>query len=370
MTASRIPARALLLVPGGFALLAGLNAALLLLGLPAPFHTARLMDVHGILLVLGFAGTVIALERAVAVRQSWAYLAPAALGVAAVLLTTPVPRMLPGLLLLTGSAALVAVYVPLWRRSADMAVLVQAGGAVLATGAALLWLANVPMPELLPWLSGFLILTIAGERLELARVAMLNPRAETLFGIVAAATVAGAVAALLWPTAGYALFGAALLATTAWLVRYDIARRTLHSTGLPRYTAICLLAGYGWLLVPATIWLVIGPVPDGRGYDAVVHAIMLGFVLSMIMAHAPVILPAVIRRALPYTPAMYAPVALLHVSLLLRIAVGDARDFAWAVQAGGALNIVAVLVFVAIAAFSAISVPQREPQAGPQRVTA
>jgi len=41
-------------------------------------------------------------------------------------------------------------------------------------------------------------------------------------------------------------------------------------------------------------------VRDGGGYDAVVHAIFLGFVISMVMAHAPVILPAVLRRPLPY----------------------------------------------------------------------
>ncbi|BBY37960.1 hypothetical protein MMAN_20940 [Mycobacterium mantenii] len=40
----RIPARALLLVAGGFALLAGLDAALVPLGLPAPIKTARLTE--------------------------------------------------------------------------------------------------------------------------------------------------------------------------------------------------------------------------------------------------------------------------------------------------------------------------------------
>jgi hypothetical protein len=66
MTDRRIPPRALLLAPGGFALLAGLDAGLVLLGLPAPIQAARLAEVHGVLLVLGFVGTVLALERAVA----------------------------------------------------------------------------------------------------------------------------------------------------------------------------------------------------------------------------------------------------------------------------------------------------------------
>lgn len=360
-TDRRIPPRALLLVPGGFALLAGLDAALALLGVPAPITTARLAEVHGVLLVLGFVGTVVALERAVAAHRWWAYLGPAFLGAGAVLLVGPAPRNLGGALLLAGSATLVAVYVSLWRRSADVAIVVQAAGAVLATGAALLWLGGVPVPNLLPWLSGFLILTIVGERLELARVTMLGTPAETLLIAVAAAMVAGTVAALLWPVPGYPLLGAALLATVAWLGRFDVARHTVRATGLTRYMAVCLLAGYVWLLVPALTWLLIGQMYSGAGYDAVVHAVMLGFVLSMIMAHAPVILPAVLRRPLPYTPLMYGPAALLHLSLLLRLAVGDARGVHWALQAGGVLNIVAVLGFIAVAGYSATRAASRVP---------
>ncbi len=359
MTDRRIPPRALLLAPGGFALLAGLDAALVLLGLPAPVDATRLSAVHGILLVLGFVGTVVALERAVAAQRWWAYLSPISLGAGAVLLATTAPRWLGGALLLAGSAMLVVVYVPLWRRSADVAVVVQAAGAVLATGAALLWLRGVPVPDLLPWLCGFVILTIVGERLELARVAMLGTRAEALLTVIAVTMVAGTVAALLWPAVGYPLLGAALLTTVGWLGRFDVARHTVRATGLTRYMAVCLLAGYVWLLVPALAWLLVGPVRSGPGYDALVHAVMLGFVLSMIMAHAPVILPAVVRRPLPYIWPMYAPVVLLHLSLLLRLAVGDARGVHWAVQVGGVLNIVAVLGFIAVAGYSATRASRR-----------
>lgn len=353
MAENPVPARALLLVPGGFALLAGLDAGLLRLGLPAPVDTARLADAHGIVLVLGFVGTVIAVERAVASGRRWCYLAPAFLGLGAALLVSPAPRHLAAIALLVGAGLLVAVYVPLWRRGWDVAVLVQAAGALLATGAALLWAAGVPVSELLGWLAGFLILTIAGERLELARVAMLGARAEVLLVAAAAALVVGAVAQTLWPPVGFALLGAAMLAITAWLLRFDVARRTIHTTGLPRYMAACLLAGYAWLAVPGLVWLLVGPVRSGGGYDAVVHAVMLGFVVSMIMAHAPVIMPAVLRRAVPYTPLMYGPVALLHASLLLRVVVGDVRGVEWALQAGGALNIVAVFAFVGVAVHTA-----------------
>lgn len=353
MAENRIPPRALLLVPGAFALLAGLDAGLLRLGLPAPVDTARLSDVHGILLVLGFVGTVITVERAVASGRRWCYLAPALSGLGAILLISTAPRPLADTALLAGAALLVAVYVPLWQRSWDAAVLVQAAGAVLATGAALLWAAGLPAPDLLGWLAGFLILTIAGERLELARVALSGTRTEILLGAATGTLVVGAVTQLIWPTVGFALLGAGVLAVACWLFRFDVARRTIHSTGLTRYMAVCLLAGYAWLMVPGLAWLLVGAVSAGGGYDAIVHAVMLGFLLSMIMAHAPVILPAVLRRPLPYTPAMYVPVALLHASLLLRIAIGDVRGVEWAVQAGGVLNIVAVLAFAGVAVHAA-----------------
>ena len=357
--------RLLLLLPGGIALLAGLDAALMLLGVGAPVPVARLAQVHGPLMVFGFVGTVIALERAVALGARWGYLAPAAFGLGGLASIAPLPRTAGAALFVVGAAALVAVYVPLWRRNAATAVLVQAAGAVLAVNDAVLHLAEVPIPWLLPWLVGFLVLTIAGERLELSRVALLNARVEYTAVGAAAAVLLAVPTTLLWPTAGYPLLGASLLALTGWLLRHDIARRTVKTAGLPRFSAACLLAGYAWLLVAGATWLLIGPVRSGPGYDAVAHAVFLGFVMSMIMAHAPIILPAVLRRPLPYHPVMYAPAVLLHASLLLRIAVGDLRDVAWAYRLGGVLNVVSVLGFVAVAAWSVIraareSAPTRE----------
>ena len=358
-------ARLLLLIPGGLCMLAGLDAALLLLGLGAPIRDASLTDIHGVLMVLGFVGTVVALERAVALGELWGYLAPAGLGVGGLALLTPLNTDVGGTLMLIGAVALLAVYIPLWRRNLAGAVLVQIEGAVLAVGGALLWLAGVDMPQLLPWLVCFLVLTIAGERLELARVAFLGPRAEPAAILIAAAVAIGAVATTLWPAAGYPLLGLALLAMVGWLLIFDVATKTVRSSGLPRFSAACLLAGYAWLAVTAGIWLTAGPAQTGPLYDAATHAVLLGFVISMIMAHAPIIFPAVLRHPLPYTPLMYVPAALLHASLVLRILVGDARGVVGAVQWGGALNIAALLLFFAIAIGSALLSRRRDRERPP-----
>ena len=326
------------------------DTALLLLDLPAPLTGDRLPEVHGVLLVLGFVGTLIALERAVALGRPAGYAAPAMLGLGGVLLAGPVPLPVAKLALLLGAAALVAVYVPLWRRQRDDAVLVQALGAVLATGAAALWLGGTPVPPLLPWLVGFVVLTICGERVELARFTLPSTDPALLLAV---GLVAATVASLLWPAVGHVLLGAVLLGLALWLGSHDAARRTIRSTGLPRFMAGCMLAGYGWLVVAGATWLVAGPVSEGGGYDAVVHAVFLGFTLSLVMAHAPVILPAVLRRPLPYHPVLIAPAALLHLSLVLRLWVGDGLGVEAAWRLGAALNIVAVLAFAGCAAWSA-----------------
>ncbi|GAA4808930.1 hypothetical protein [Tomitella cavernea] len=346
--------RLLLLAPGGIALLAGLDAALLLLGVGAPVRDLSLISLHGVLMALGFVGTVVALERAVALGRAWGFLAPAALGAGGILLLTPAPRDAGAGLFVIGTAALVAVYIPLWRRNTQPAVLVQAVGGALALGGTGLWLGGVDVPWLLPWLVGFLVLTIAGERLELAHVALTDPRAQPIALGIAGAVVVGTLAALLWPEAGYPLLGLALAALVAWLLRYDIAVKTVRATGLPRFSAACLLAGYAWLTVTALIWIIAGPVRSGPLYDASTHAVLLGFVISMIMAHAPIIFPAVLRRPLPYHPVMYAPAVLLHASLALRIVGGDARGVDGLLQWGGVLNIVALLAFVVVAVGSAL----------------
>ena len=80
--------RLALLLGGGVAMLLGLDAGLLLLGLPAPVTIERLPEVHGQLMLIGFLGTVIALERAVALRRPWGFSAPLATGFGSLLLLT------------------------------------------------------------------------------------------------------------------------------------------------------------------------------------------------------------------------------------------------------------------------------------------
>ncbi len=235
----------------------------------------------------------------------------------------------------------------------DNAVLVSALGAVPAMGASILWIGQLPMPLVLPWLAGFVILTITGERLELARIAM-PPAAERALLACAGGLMVGAAASVLWPRAGVTLYGVVLLALVVVLVRDDVARRTVRSRGLARYMGTSMLAAYAWLGVAGLVWTVGGPALEGPRYDTVIHAVFLGFTFSMIMAHAPVILPAVTRRDLPYHPFLWVPLIALHVSLFIRVALGDAFGLAVSWRVGAMAGVVTLLLFVATAAGSTL----------------
>nr|BFE78123.1 hypothetical protein GCM10020093_007240 [Planobispora longispora] len=83
-------------------------------------------------------------------------------------------------------------------------------------------------------------------------------------------------------------------------------------------------------------------------YDAALHALFLGFVMSMVFGHAPVILPAVLRVRLPYRPVLYLPLTVLHAAVAVRVA-GDLAGAGGMRTAGGVLAEVALFMFAGCA---------------------
>ena len=73
-----------LLVLGFAGLLVGIGAGLARLGCGVPAAVAALAALHGPLMICGFFGVVISLERAVAIGRSWAYLGPLLAGLGGV----------------------------------------------------------------------------------------------------------------------------------------------------------------------------------------------------------------------------------------------------------------------------------------------
>lgn len=332
---------------GLLALLAALWAALVMLGLDVPKPRADFAEVHGPLMVLGFLGTLIALERAVAVDVPLGYVAPAAAGIGGLALILGVPLVVGQAFLTAAGVGVLGLYVVAARRQSGFHLAVMAGGAASWVVACGLWLTGWDVGRLVPWLAGFLVLTIVGERLELSRVTRLTRTARGSFVAAVAVFAVGIAVAIGAFSPGARIAGAGLLLLTVWLARYDVARRTVRQPGLTRYMAVCLLGGYGWLAVSGVLWLRYG-LAGWPAYDAMLHALFLGFVIGMVFAHAPVIVPAVFRAVVPYRKHFYAHLILLHASLLLRLLGGDAAGNRTAWQLGGVLNEVALLCFLAV----------------------
>ncbi len=332
-----------LLLAGGAALLAGLLAGAARLGWANP--AAGLAEVHGPLMVCGFFGTVIGVERAVALGRPWAYGAPLATAIGGVLLIAGfIPAGATAMAL--GSLVFLAGALAVLRRQPALFTAVLASGAAFWAAGTGLWLAGGTVSGVVPLWAAFLVLTIAGERLELSR--FLPPWRWRAPSLLAALSVLGAGAALAaagrepaWPVVGLGL-----LLLSAWCARNDIARRTAGQPGLTGYVAACVLSAYVWL---ATAGLLAGLLPVGESgplYDATLHALFVGFVFAMVFGHAPVILPAVAGLRLPFHTVFYGPLALLHLSLVLRL-TGDLAGLPELRAWGGLANALTIALFIA-----------------------
>lgn len=342
------PLLALLVVSSLFLALAG---GLLRLGVLLPGNSAWVGHAaawHGALMVAGFFATVIGIERAVAVKLRWAFLAPllsAAAGLA----------MAAGWHAAGAWAAVLAAHVfcavnavVVYRQWAAHTWLLLAGAIALFLGNLLHAMGWSPQASVSLWFA-FLVITIAAERLEMTRLMRRRHGAPALLVMILGAMLGASLLTILSPAEGGVLFGLALAALAAWLAAFDIARRTVRAQGLPRYMALALLAGYAWLAVSGVAWA--GTSLGMPWRDAALHALGLGFVFSMVMAHAPVILPAVARVKLAFGAWFYVPLVLLHVSLLWRLGPGLADGSQRAMA--GVANLAAVACFMLAMAWGA-----------------
>ncbi len=347
--------RPLFLVLVALSLVSGIAGGLLRLGLAVP-ATAEATWLgyaaasHAALMISGFLGTVIGIERALAIKRRAAFLAPLASALGGLCLLTG--RKAPAAELMVVAAALfVAVNVVVVRRQMAAHTLLLLIAAMAWLFGSVLFAAGAGAAALLPWWFGFLVLTIAAERLEMTRLMRRRPAARLLLYLVLAAMLVGAVVSAFSPTVGGSVYGASMVLLAAWLGVFDIARRTMFAQGLSRYMAICLLGGYIWLAVAGVAWA--GAAWGLPWRDAALHALGLGFVFCMVMGHAPVILPAVAGVKLQFGAFFYAPLVLMHVSLALRLGWGG---FDTAARAYGAmLNAAAVALFAATVAGAAVT---------------
>jgi len=332
--------RASLLSVAAIALVA-LFAGLARLGIPVSSAGARAAS-HGPLFVLGVFFPLIALERAVALGTRTGYVVPLLGLVAGIGMVANVPAL--RILSAIAAGTLLLLNAALWRKQPSAHLVLMLVGSVCLVVGSVAFALDVSVSEVvLSWM-GFFVLTIVAERIELARFAA--PPRLALHAILGLAFALAGLTLLDLFLGGRTTraVGVLLALTGAWLLRYDLARRTLRQAGLPRFAASAALLAAGWLLCSGLLLCCYGLPAAGPVYDAILHGVFVGFVLSMVFGHAPIILPAVARTAVPFHPVFYAPLLALHCGLLARWS-GDLAGVPLLRQAGGLANAVALAAF-------------------------
>ncbi|MEN8238310.1 MAG: hypothetical protein ABFR53_03800 [Actinomycetota bacterium] len=328
---------------GGF--IVGVWMGLVRLGWSLGFPPS--VGAHGPLLVLAILGTLIGAERAVAIGKPWVWIGPVTSALAAVTIVAGVSVSVSAFLLIVSGGVLVGVFTSVYLVHPATHIAVMGVGAAAFVASAIVLSLEVATPRVVPLLAAFLVITITGERLELAHLGV--DRAGTIWFIVSIVGVGvGSIAAGAGLDAGARLAGVAFLSLALWLGRYDIARRTVRLKGSTRYMAVSLLVGYAWLGIAGLFWLYFGLQPATQGYDTGVHAVFLGFVMSMVFGHSIIVIPVFTNLSFPYHKVMWLPLAFLHMSLVIR-AYGDIALSFEIKQWGGMLNTIALALFAGVA---------------------
>lgn len=302
---------------------------------------------HGPLMISGFLGTLISIERAVALNKSWLYTGPVLSAIGGLYYVAGGNDIIGAVLMVAGSFGLVVIFaVILKQHRADYTVIMTFGAIAWFIGT-LLWLLGWPIFQIVLWWSAFLVLTIVGERIELSRLMPPSQRRRVTGLMTIGVYLLGLILSLFWSDAGTRILSAGMLFMALWLLRFDIARFTVRKTGLVRFVAVCLLSGYVWLGVSGAIGLYSGAVIAGPIYDAFLHTVFVGFTFSMIFGHAAIIFPAILQLPVKYSSKFYYPLILLHLSLILRI-TGD-LTFQQPLRLWGSLfNAISIILFLGI----------------------
>jgi hypothetical protein len=317
-------------------LITGLLAGLARIGW-TPLSFPGMMH-HGGIMVGGFLGTLISLEKIIPLKKKWLYAIPLASALSIVFFVVGSP-LYSFLLLFSASVGLSFVFFLYFIKERSLIYAIMFAGSISwACGNALI-ASEEFYPLAVPWWMAFVLLIISAERLELMKFLPVNRNQKLILTGCLMLFVAGAI--MTFHGFGSIVGGVSLIACSAWLLRFDLIRITLRKEGLTRFVAVALLSGYISLMLSGIFMIHFSA--EAFAYDSMVHAFFLGFTLAMIFAHGPIILPGVIGSSVkPYSAILYIWLALLHTSWLLRIAGAVLYQFDWR-KLSGLLSAIAIV---------------------------
>jgi hypothetical protein len=109
-----------------------------------------------------------------------------------------------------------------------------------------------------------------------------------------------------------------------------------------------MLCAYTWGIIGSLMWIFL-PQTDlfsQRSAFALV-CFDLGFTMTMVIAHASIIVPAIIRRPMPFSTLMWIPLVALQSGLAIG-AIGTVRGSEVIGQAGSVIEILSLLALIIV----------------------
>lgn len=300
---------------------------------------------HGAIMVGGFLGTLISLEKILPLKRKALFLIPFLSGISLVFFIAHL-SLVSWFCLLAASVGLSLVFSYYFFREKSLIYLLMLGGGISWFTGNFMLISEQLYPLAFPWWLAFALFVITSERLELMKFLPVNTRIKNVLVVLLMFYVLGIL--LSFHGTGSFISGAALVGISIWLMRYDLIGISIKKTGLTKFVAVALLCGYVSMLLTGMFVFALDNQP--MAYDAVVHVFFLGFVFSMIFAHGPVILPGVLGVSIkPYHEILYLWLALLHLSWLIRIMADLYLNFEIRQYSGWITTIAIVGYFVTIA---------------------
>ncbi len=332
------------------ALVAGLGAGLSRIGWSEfSFHG---MIHHGGIMVGGFLGTLITLEKIIPLKKRWLYVFPVLSACSVVAFLIDLPKV-GFIMLLLSSAGLSLAFLFYLIRNRELIYTLMLLGAVCWLVGNYLMISNQTYPSAIGWWMAFALFVIAAERIELMKFLPVSRTQKLFFTALLLLFVTGCLVS--FHGIGGNLAGLSLVSVSLWLMKNDLVGITIRKTGLPRYSAAALLSGYVSMLLSGVLILTMPN--QAFAYDIFLHTFFIGFVFSMIFAHGPIILPGVVGSSTkPYHPSLYIWLVLLQISWIARTAGGLLIDIDLR-RISGLLSAVSILgYFITLVVFMVFSI--------------
>lgn len=273
---------------------------------------------HGLLMVGGFMGTLICLERSMVMKNKAWLLAPLLGLVASSLFIAGYEELGMYFLTLESVGLFLVIYIQTIKDKLPE-LMVMCLGAICWLIGNILVVKTGFVPVGTTWWIGFVLLKIVGERLEFGKC-LPNRRWSKAF-LYTLLTVFFTGLTVPFHEGGNWVLGMCAVFMGLWLLRFDIARISVRKSGYHRYVGLALIIGYVWLVMFGLVLCLMDNHP--YFYDLFLHTFFLGFAFSMVWAHAPVILATVFKSSQAiFHPILWPIWSLFQITLIGRMLSG------------------------------------------------